>query len=58
MKAEFVIKGGYKVDFEGSKTRKIRYLLGFKPIILDKTVYSGDNPVHITHVNAVYIHCL
>jgi len=58
LKEEIVIKGGYKVDFRALDSGNLHLLLGFKPERLGKNgTYSGDFPVNITHVNAVYIHC-
>ena len=57
LKAEIRLRGGYRVDFAGD-SGKIRLLLGFdEGKISKKGINSGQNPVNITDVNTVYIHC-
>lgn len=57
LKVEITLKNGYQIDFTDDVGR-IRLLLGFDEKKLKKNgVYVGENPVNITNVSTVYIHC-
>ena len=57
LRVELTLKGSYRVDFSGD-AGKIRSLLGFDAQKIGKQgTNSGENPVNITTIHTVYIHC-